>query len=242
MDLNRTMREKKFYLAVLAAFIGIVSGATWPETSEEGALAAGTFLTTVSESLKTQTVLFLLPATAVLPCGDMYLRERQSNFLRLSVTRRGKKEYCLDRVFTTAISGALVWLAAAVLGTLFFFCLFFAGEEIWSWPEMPIVDLLTTAGRVCLTASVLSSLSAVCALSGGSVYLAYGLPFLLFYAGTILRDRYLETLYCIDPAEWIRAREDWGTAQAGLWLFLLSLALGCAVLHMLLLGRALEEI
>ncbi len=241
MDLKRMLRDRKFYLAVLVSFLGILAGTTWTETMTETALAAGTFLKLTTDALKSKTVLFLLPVTAVFPYGDEYLRERQGKFQRFLIIRRGKSEYCLDKVFTTALSGALVWFLAIFLGTLFFFLLFFAREAVWDWPAEPIWELLEVSGRVCLIASALSSLSAVCAIMGGTVYLAFGLPFVLFYTCVILRDRYLEGLYCIDPAEWIGASQNWGEGGFGLWLFLLLLSVGCAALHALALIRVLEE-
>lgn len=242
MDLKRMLRDRKLYLAVLLSFFGILAGTVWPQREKETVLAAGTFLEMTTDALRSRTVLFLLPLTAVLPYGDEYLRERQGKFQRFLLARRGKREYCLDKVFTTALSGALVWSIAAFLGTLFFFLLFFAREQVWNWPMETVRELLIATGRVCLAASALASLSAVCAIVGGTVYLAFGLPFVLFYSCVILRDRYLEKLYCIDPAEWISASQNWGEGKFGLWLFLLLLAFGCAALHALALGHALREI
>lgn len=241
MDLKRLLQDRKFYLAVLTSVLAILAGTVWPKTEKGSALEAGTFLKMTSDALKSRTVLFSLPLTAVFPYGDQYLRERQGNFLRFLLVRRGKCDYCLDKVLTTALSGALVWLSAAFLDTLFFFLLFFAREQVWDWPSDLIRELLETVGRVCLTAGTLASLGAVCAIVGGTVYLAFGLPFVAFYTCVILRDRYLEKLYCIDPAEWIGASQDWGGEKLGLWLFLLLLAAGCAVLHGLALINALKE-
>ena len=72
----------------------------------------------------------------------------------------------------------------------------------------------------------------MCAVLGGSAYLAFGLPFLLWYSCIILRERYLESLYYLDPSEWLSPQNDWGTVQTGLWILLVSLALlGAAALR-----------
>ncbi len=241
MDLKRMLRDRKFYLAVVLSFLGILAGASWPQTGKKTVFEAGTFLTMTTGALGSRTVLFLLPVTAVLPYGDEYLREKQGRFQRFLLIRRGKREYCLDKVFATALSGALVWALAVTAGTLFFFLLFFAREAVWNWPAARIWELLRLTGRVCLIASALASFSAVCAIAGGTVYLAFGLPFVAFYTCVILRDRYLEKLYCIDPAEWLGASQNWGEEKLGLWLFLLLLAAGCAMLHALVLLHALRE-
>lgn len=242
MDLTRMLHEKKFYTAVLIAFMGILLGSTCPERKEGELLACGTFLTMVSDSLKSRTVLFFLPIASVLPCGEEYLRERQWKFLRFLVIRKGKEEYCRDKVFTTAVSGALVWAAASVLGMLFFFLLFFAHEEVRSYPEEVITGLFTVSGRVCLEASAMASLSAVLGTVSGSSYVSLGLPFVLYYSLMILRERYLDEIYAIDPAEWILGKCSWAGEQRGLWIFLLLLVMGLAALHWVVLEKGLEEI
>ncbi|EET60943.1 hypothetical protein BRYFOR_07009 [Marvinbryantia formatexigens DSM 14469] len=240
MDLVRMLHEKKFYLAILLAFFGVTAGAELPGAQET--LPAGTFLKLTTAGMKSQTALFLLPVASVLPCAEEYLRERQWNFLRVLIVRRSKKEYCRDRVLTTALSGALVWSVAAVLAALFFFLLFFAREEAFSWQQELVEELLRTLARICLTASALAGFAAFTGAVGGSVYLAFGLPFIVFYAGIILRQRYLEDLYCIDPSEWILAENNWGCGQYALWIFLILLALCMAALHRLILEKRLEEI
>ncbi len=242
MDVKRMLGEKRFYLAILLAFAGILAGASWPENGGANILESGTFFKLTEDALQSQTVLFLLPVTAVLPCGEEYLRERQGNFLRFLLVRRGRREYCRDKVMTSALSGAVVWGIAALMGTAFFFLLFFGREKVWSGQWDLALPLARRLGRVCLTASALSSLSAALGALSGSVYLALGLPFVLFYACMILRERYLETLYCIDPAEWIRGENDWGSDGRGLWIFLILLALFLAVVHYAVLERRLEEV
>lgn len=81
----------------------------------------------------------------------------------------------------------------------------------------------------------------MCAVLGGSAYLAFGLPFLLWYSCIILRERYLESLYYLDPSEWLSPQNDWGTVQTGLWILLVSLALLGAAAHRMVLERKLTE-
>ncbi|MCD7883209.1 MAG: hypothetical protein LUI87_05835 [Lachnospiraceae bacterium] len=242
MDFNRMLHEKKFYLAVLLSVTAIIAGTAWPETKKDVPLASGTFLELLNNSLQSQTVLFILPLAAVLPCGEKYLREKDSHFLRFLIIRRNKVVYCLDKVVTTALSGAIVWFLGAFFAGLFFFLLFFSREALWNWPMSTIFTLFATLGRILLSASSLASLSAVAGVLGGSVYLAFGVPFLLWYACIILRERYFETLYCIDPTEWITAENNWGNNQTGLWILLLLLALFCAALHWIVLDWKLREI
>ncbi len=52
MNLKRMFLEKKFYLAVTAAFFGIVAGADWAELSAERPLPEGTFLLMAAGGMK----------------------------------------------------------------------------------------------------------------------------------------------------------------------------------------------
>lgn len=105
-----------------------------------------------------------------------------------------------------------------------------------------VKEFFAVLGRVGLTASALSSFSGVCAAAGGSVYLAMGLPFVVYYMLVIIRTRYLEAFYCIDPFAWIQGEGFWGSSQRGLWIFLVLLAVFCMILHGLVLEKRLEEI
>lgn len=58
MDFARMLREKRFYLAILLAFSGIILGTAMPELKEGEALETGTFLKLTTEGLKSQTALF----------------------------------------------------------------------------------------------------------------------------------------------------------------------------------------
>lgn len=242
MDLMRLFREKKFYLAILLAFAGILLGTTWPKPLKDGPLESGTCLKLTIEGLKSETVLFLLPIAAVLPWGEAYLAERQWNFLRVLIIRRGKRDYCRDHVLVAALSGALVWGIASLLSLLFFFLLFFVWETPWASLPETLWELLFLLGRICLLSCALASLGGLCGVLSHSLYLALGLPFILYYACIILRDRYLEELYYIDPAEWIAGKQDWGPGQGALWIFLILLALTLALLHRLALEERLEEL
>lgn len=239
MDLKRLILNKKFYLAAAAAFAGILIGTSWPDlkwnAEKPTPLSCGTFLNTLEHALKSRTVLYLIPITAALPWGDAYLREQQRHFLRFLLLRRRKRDYCRDRVLTAALSGALVWLTAMFCSLLFFFLLLYGREELWQYPRTSVENLLATAGKLCLIASSLSSFSAFAGTISGSSYLALGLPFILYSFGIILRERYLDFLYYVDPSEWLLAEHDWGPGQSALWIFLLLLSLNAALLHLAVL-------
>lgn len=215
MDLGRMVRGRQFWLAVLLAAAGIGLGAPWTEVMGKTPLPCGTFLEMANKSFASRSVLFLFPAVSVLPWGDAYLQEKQWNYLRFLVSRRGRRAYCRDRILTSALAGPLVWLAALTAGVLLFFLLFFAREEVFRWPAETVRQFLAVGGRAALIASALSSGAGFCAAVSGSVYLAMGAPFLTFSLLMIFRERYLEKLYCMDPSCWLLGQGYWGEDQRG---------------------------
>ena len=142
MDFQRMIRSRQFWIAVFVATAGLFLGTAWPEWKKDTVFASGTFLQLAKDSLKSRVVLFLIPVTAVIPWGEEYLKEKQGNFLRSLIIRKGKRFYCMDRSVMTALSGILVWIIASFLQTLFFFLLFFLeGGSIF--------PLKRTGDRIC---------------------------------------------------------------------------------------------
>lgn len=242
MDFHRLFHEKNFYLSILLALASILIGTAWPSISPGTVLPPNASFSLLEGALHSKAVLFALPIAAALPFGDEYLKERQWNYLRFLLIRQGRSAYCKNRILVTAVSGPLAWFFAACLALLFFFLTFFTREAGFTWPPYCLFSLLAMSARLSLCASFLSSLSAVCAVLGGSAYLAFGLPFLLWYSCIILRERYLESLYYIDPSEWLSPQNGWGTAQAGLWILLILLAVFGAAAHRMALKRKLTEL
>ena len=75
-----------------------------------------------------------------------------------------------------------------------------------------------------------------------SVYLSMGIPFVMYFSLVMLRERYLNWMYCMDPREWVLKEEYWGEQGRGLWMFLLLLWIGLTVIYEKILESRLEEI
>lgn len=215
------MGRRTTWLAVLLAVTGLVAGTKFP--SFDSPLPGGNWYNMIAEALTSKTVIFLLPVVAVLPYGDVWCGEKTSGFLKFYVARKGKRNFVEDRVFTTAYSGCFAWTLAVLTVLLLYFLLFFPMELKAEWRWELMLPLLRTAARLLLVSAILASLSGIMALMSGSAYMAYGIPFAVYYLLTILHERYLENLYVIDPQSWIKAAGDWGNGNMGLWTFLLLL-------------------
>lgn len=242
MDGKRMLSGRGFWLAAALAAAALVLGTPFPETEAGKALEAGSFYRLLKEAYGSQIVLFMLPAAAVLPYGDAYLREEQLGFIRFLILRRTKRAYLQDKLVTVPMGGFLAWCFAGAAVLLLYFLLLF-GREARGPADWEALGLLAAAAlRTGLAGGILANVSAALAALTRSVYMAYGLPFVIYYFLVILRERYLEGLYCISPKEWILAEEYWGPSGGGLPLFLLALLGVTAALHGLALSRSIEEV
>lgn len=235
MDSKRMMGRRTTWLAVFLAVAGLVAGTKFP--AFDSPFPGGSWYGMVAEALTSKTVIFLVPVVAVLPYGDVWIGEKASGFLGFYVARKGKKDFVEDRVITTTCSGCFGWALAVLITLLLYFVLFFPLELKAEWRWELMIPLLRTMARLFLVSAVLADLSGIMALLSGSVYMAYGIPFAVYYLLTILHERYLETIYVIDPQSWIKAAGDWGKDGIGLWAFLLLLLM----LLMLLYGGMLYD-
>ena len=84
-----------------------------------------------------------------------------------------------------------------------------------------LLDFFTKAIRLGILGSILSTLGGICAVLSESSYMAYGIPFVIYYFGIILHERYFKSRIWFYPLEWITPSGSWGPYQSGLWLFLL---------------------
>ena len=123
-------------------------------------------------------------------------------------------------------SGFLVWIFAISTMLLVDFVIFYPMEIKGGFPKEQFLELLMKALRMGLIGSILSTFGGICGTLWNSAYMAYGIPFVSYYFGIILHERYFKDQIWFYPVEWILADGNWGTDKAGLWLFLLLKKVG----------------
>lgn len=238
--MKEVLREKSFWLAALVVFLGIAAGL--PVVGMELSLASGSFLTFFKKGLESKVLLFLLPITAVLPMGAVYVRESSGGFLKFYIARISRMEYIGRKLLQIYAAGFCIFWFAGLLMLLFcFLCLYpleLAGKLSW---EM-VWEALATLLRVSMIGGILSGLSGIFAAAFRNYYMAYGLPFVCYYLLIIIRERYLPELYAVYPLEWIQCEQDWGSEKGGIWVFLLLLSAAVLLLNSLLLRYRLQEV
>ena len=102
------------------------------------------------------------------------------------------------------MSGFLVWIFAVVAMLFVSFVIFYPMEERGSFPKELLLELIQKTLRVGITGSILSTFGGICAVLGNSPYMAYGIPFVTYYFGIILHERYFKELIWFYPVEWIQ--------------------------------------
>ena len=140
------------------------------------------------------------------------------------------------------MSGFLVWLLAVITVLLVNFVIFYPMEAKGSFPKEQFLELLMKALRMGLVGSILSTFGGICGTLWNSAYMAYGIPFVSYYFGIILHERYFKDQIWFYPVEWILADGNWGTDKAGLWLFLLLFLLVLMGIFGGVLNGKVEEI
>lgn len=233
-------KDKVFWLATLVCFCTAVFGILF--SVPEFPLPAGSFLKLYEASLRSQTVLFLLPIISVLPAGASYVKERSGGFLKMYITRISRMDYIKRKTFLVYGGGFFPFFlaggAALILSFLIFYPMELKAAILWEevWGSCRLLF------RVCLTGGLMAEISGFFAAVFCNYYMAYGLPFVCYYLLIILKERYLPGMYAMYPAEWILAQEKWGTGGNGIWMFFLLFTAAAFLLHGLALYGRLREI
>lgn len=238
--MKEVLREKSFWIAVLAVFLGIAAGL--PLFHMELPLAAGSFLDYYKKALEAKILLFLIPIAAVLPAGAVYVRESSGGFLKFYITRIGRNAYIARKLVQIYLSGFFIFCLAGLFVLLICFLCIYPLEIKDTIPPDKVWDALAPLLRISLTGGIFSGFSGIFAAAFQNYYMAYGLPFVCYYLLIIIHERYLPDLYTIYPSEWIQCKQYWGNTNSGIWVFLLLFSAAVMLLNSLLLHYRPQEV
>lgn len=242
MEMNRLFRAPSFWLGTVICMAGLFFGCQYPtKETMKNLLETSSFLRMEAESFSSNPFLFLLPLGAVLPWSDSFLLEKQSGFLKAALPRTGRKYYVESKVFTVALGGFLSVVVAGFFVCFGFFLVFFPMEVKGKIVMDTLRQLVFLLLRSSLLGAALATLGGICGALGNSVYLALGLPFVLYCFCVILRDRYFKNALWLYPPQWIEGSAKWGEQGLGLWLFLLLLLGFLMMVHGGILYEKLER-
>ena len=221
---------------VLAILIG-ASGGILPllQQGAKDGLQSGFHVQTLLNALSSDIMLLCVPILSALPYTTASVDDFKSGYSKEYLPRSGKARYIKGKIVATALSGGLC-LFIGIIITYFIFNLVLMPMELA--PEEGMIQPLfpTVLGSACiffLCGSLWSLVGALFASVTMSRYMAYASPFIIYYVLVILSERYLKTIYVLNPKEWLRASEIWPGGGWGdalmLVVLIAAVSLGLAV-------------
>lgn len=238
--MKELLKEKSLWFSSFICLAAMVL--SFPFNEIEIPLSSGSFLKFFQKILDNKIILFLIPIASVLPVGGVYVREYASGFLKLYLTRINRMDYMKRKTIQIYAGGFLTLFlagfAAFMLCFLGLYPLELTGSIAWElvWES---VSLLL---RISLIGGIMAELSGIFGAVFQNYYMAYGLPFVCFYMLIILKERYLEELYAMYPAEWVKCQQYWGMNNLGIWVLLGVFSIAAMLFHGLVLYVRLQEI
>lgn len=196
-------------------------------------LEAGWTVTFVSETLKSEACLLLIPFFSALPFSASFVEEWQSGMIRLLAGRVDKGSYLFSKAVAAALAGGLILVFGAlflILGALLAFLPLEKGAAEPVLLEEGIRDLSMLVLRYFLCGALWAEVGLLCSAWLNHRYLAYLSPFMADYLLVILHERYVEGLTLLYPKEWILSDRQWpwdGWSLAA-WLLALIALTGAA--------------
>jgi len=240
MDIKRMITGKAFWIAVILSGISLLLSISWPK--EWKSLDTGSTYKIFAECLASNIIIFMLPLASVLPYGEGFVCEYQTGALKTIIHRRSKKEYIKGKLTAAAFSGGIAWGFGCLMVFFFLFLLLFPFEIKGMWEVDEISGTALKMLRLCMAGNICSALSGIFGGIFLSGYMAYGMPFIIYYLLVILHERYLKQFYSIYPAEWLKLDEFWGAGAWGIWVFLLIVWIFLIIIYAMILELRLKEI
>ncbi|MDO4454285.1 MAG: hypothetical protein Q4B90_07300 [Eubacteriales bacterium] len=236
-QIKRIFSEKTVWIGIAAVLIGILAG----NIASDGNMkdwSQKSIWQIVSDGFSSRIMLFLLPVAASFSGADFYLREKQSGFLKMYVTREGRKRYRRERISQILYHTGVIFTAAFVMAAGLRIA---AGKKmiLAVVPDGPVQEGFAVCGiwlRAALISAVFANLGAICAVLTQSLYLTMGIPLVCYYFLILLQERYFEQFPWLSPGMWITENSWIG------WLIVLILFGTVTGIHAKLLKRDLREI
>ena len=167
--------------------------------SQEG---PGWFLAYSFCSNGTNTLLFVPIAVTFAAGGDAEMEVR-SRFALFSCVRSGKKKYLVGKAAGLILSGGFM-LCFAMLLMLGISCIGFGQFPILSDHGPAFSELLLKVlVRGFLNGALWAMVGGLAAVVTRNRYLAYAVPFILYYVLSVFQERYYRALFFLNPRYWM---------------------------------------
>ena len=208
MDIKNNIRNARFVLGILLIVIVVLISEheMLQKIADTGGSAEGPgWFVAYTYCMNSINMLLFVPIAVAFAGGENAETELHSRFFLFSYIRSGKMEYLIGKATGLLISGGLTAFLAMAL--LLVICILRFGQ----YP--PLIDGNYDIAVLILTVSVsflrLFLNGAFWALIGGLAavitrnrYMAYAVPFILYYVLTVFQERYYQKKFFLSPRYW----------------------------------------
>ena len=179
-------------------------------------------------------VLLFIPIAAAFAAGDKTERELRSRFALFSYSRSGKRNYLLGKAAGAVVSGGLtVLLAWLILLAVFLISVGNAVEmgdiQLYT-PTFLATEILVSLLCGFLNGALWAVVGSLAAVVTHNHYLAFAVPFILYYVLSVFQERYYRGLTFLSPRYWA-SPVFFGNVFSIVTLFVLCLAGSLALME-----------
>lgn len=151
------------------------------------------------------TLLFV-PIAVTFAAGGDAEEELHSRFALFSCMRTGKKQYLAGKTVGLMLSGGLI-LCCAMLLMLMMSCIIFGKIPALSnsgpvFSEL-LLRVLVSFPRGFLNGALWAMMGGLAAVVARNHYMAYAVPFILYYVLSVFQERYYQELLFLNPRYWM---------------------------------------
>lgn len=223
-DLKRAIYGLPFLLACIMMILAIAMGVgfemLFPKHIGLG-LAYDYHGQLIIGGLSSDIVLMIVPIICTLPYTVAFLEEYNSGYIKPYLIRCDKSAYIRGKVIAAGLSGGLA-LMLGILVAYFLASLVYKPLEIADPMALSSINIIVRKSFVFFLCGWLwASVGALFANISLSKYMAYAAPFVIFYVLVILAERYFDSIYVINPQEWLAPQNTWIGGDWGIMLLLI---------------------
>ncbi len=171
----------------------------------------------LQEIFRSELFLMFLPIGCVLGATTSFLEEIQTRVIWYRLVRVSKSQYYCSKIIMAILSGSVIASLAGV--GLIISCLFIFMPTVSEWIllkdywSIELWLLIKSFMLVIIGGVFWSLLGAVSSIVAKSKYMAYAMPFILYYVWTTLVESYMPKVYILNLKEWLSLRRiDFGVS------------------------------
>ncbi len=229
-DLKRAVSGRAFLYALFGMMLCIAAGVFTDILSvlrmNSPEVMPGYHNELILKALSGDVILFAVPILAAIPYTASFAEDVRSGFMKPILTRTSVSKYLLGKGIACAVSGGLVLSLGILLMYLVFFAAFSPIEVFGEFAvKSRAPEVMGKLLLFFLSGAFWASVGLYFSTLKESASLAYAAPFIIYYILIMIQERYLRSLFILNPRNWLTLKGDWPLGAVGAIVFtLLALA------------------